>query len=490
MRKLLIVDDKRGCREAMRLIFSRDYTTLLAATVEEAQAVLAREPVDLVLLDVVMPGRSGLDLLRQIRTDHPEMPVIMVSASAAIPSVVEAIRQGALDFVCKPFDVENLSLVVRRAIETKRLHRQVAVLETELSATFSTREIVGRSPSFLAAIAQLTQAAATDATVLIQGESGTGKELAARLLHAQSLHRDEPFVAVHCAALPENLLESELFGHEKGAFTNADRQKPGRFELAGSGTLFFDEIGEMSTATQVKLLRVLQEREFMRVGGTRLIRTNARIVAATARDLRREAAEGRFREDLYYRLNVVQVRLPPLRERRDDIPLLLAHFLNRLGPTLHAVSRDFDTEALRRLCSYDWPGNVRELRNVVERVLVLHGREPVITAPVLPDEFHDAPARAAAVAPAPPVPVPVLAAPPPSAGRTLEEAVNAYERQLIAEALRQAGGIQTRAAESLGTTRRILRYKMQKLGLADADSLTTPPPEPDPPEAPPAPRLS
>ena len=462
MPKILIVDDELGSREALRVIFSHEYTVFSASTGEEARAVLSREQVDLVLLDVVMPGRSGLELLRQSHADYPDLPVIMVSASTAIPPVVEAIRQGAVDFIGKPFDVENIRHVVRRALETKRLHRQVAVLETELSVAFPTQEIVGRSPAFVAAIDQLHQAAATDATVLIQGESGTGKELAARLLHAQSPRRDEPFVAVHCAALPENLLESELFGYEKGAFTNADRQKPGRFELAGSGTLFFDEIGEMSAAMQVKLLRVLQEREFMRVGGTRLLHTNARIIAATARDLRRDAAEGLFREDLFYRLNVVRILLPPLRERRDDIPLLLAHFLGRLGPVLHAATRGFDSDALHLLCTYAWPGNVRELRNVVERVLVLHGRESTISASRLPEEFHAGPACGAVTADEPAVPAAIS---PPAEGLTLEEAVSAYEGQLIADALRKAGGVLTRAAESLGTTRRILRYKMEKLGL-------------------------
>lgn len=460
MPKLLIIDDEHGSRESMRLIFSRDYSVLLAGTAAEALAILMREQVDLVVLDVIMPGQSGLDLLRRIHAEYPDVPVIMVSASTSTPSVVEAIREGALDFVNKPFDVENIRYVVRRVLNNKRLHHQVAVLETELSNTFPTREIVGCSPAFVTAISQLEQAAATEATVLIQGESGTGKEIAARLLHAHSSRRDDPFVAVHCAALAENLLESELFGHEKGAFTNADRQKPGRFELAGAGTLFFDEIGEMSLATQVKLLRVLQEREFMRVGGTRLIHTNARIVSATARDLRREATGGRFREDLYYRLNVVQIRLPPLRERRDDIPRLLAHFVERLAPTLHASARCFDAEALRRLCAYDWPGNVRELRNVVERVLVLHGREEMLAAAMLPEEFHDAQVLAAASATV----VPSI----PAVGQTLEQAVDACEQRLIADALRQAGGVQTRAAEILGTTRRILRYKMEKLGIAVA----------------------
>ena len=291
MPKLLIVDDELGSRESLRLIFKSDYEVRLAASAAEALALVARETVDVVLLDVILPGQSGVDVLRQLQASFPGLPVIMVSASTSIPPVVEAIRLGALDFVSKPFDVESLRHTVRRALETGRLHRRVEVLESDVSRAFPTQTIVGRSPAFVAALEQLRKAAATDATVLIQGESGTGKELAARLLHAESPRRQEPFVAVHCAALSENLMESELFGHEKGAFTSADRQKPGRFDLAGAGTLFFDEVAEMSLATQVKLLRVVQEREFMRVGGTRVVRTNARIVSATARDLRQEVAE-------------------------------------------------------------------------------------------------------------------------------------------------------------------------------------------------------
>ncbi len=462
MSKLLVVDDERGSRESLRLIFCREYDVLLAANGEEALALLAQDPVALVLLDVMMPGLSGLDLLRQIHAIYPGLPAIMISAATAIPPVVEAIRMGALDFVAKPFDVENLRHVVRRALETDRLHRQVEVLEKDVARAFPTQAIVGCSPAFATALDQIRQAAATAATVLIQGESGTGKELAARLLHACSPRRTEPFVAVHCAALPENLLESELFGHEKGAFTGADRQKPGRFDLAAEGTIFFDEIGEMSLSMQVKLLRVIQEREFMRVGGTHLIRTRARIVSASARDLRQEVAAGRFRDDLFYRIGVVPVRLPPLRERPDDLPLLVAHFLAELGPDVQAVTRGFDAEALQRLCAYRWPGNVRELRNVVERLLVLHGREPVLCATLLPEEFHTA-AQSPAVAP------PVAQPSPPrrDAPVLLKDAVNACERHLIEEALLQADGVQTRAAARIGTTRRILRYKMAKLGIAD-----------------------
>ena len=467
MSRILIVDDERGSRESLRLVFSREFTVLLAATAREALDALAREPIDLVLLDVILPGSSGIDVLRQIHASYPGLPVIMVSASTAIPPVVEAIRLGALDFVNKPFDVEALRHAVRRALETSRLQRQVAALATDLSRTYPTQEIVGRNPAFVAALDQIRHAAATDATVLIQGESGTGKELAARLLHALSPRHDEPFVAVHCAALPESLMESELFGHEKGAFTSADRMKPGRFDLAGAGTLFFDEVGEMSPATQAKILRVVQEREFMRVGGTRVIRTSARLVSATARDLRRDATDGRFRGDLYYRLGVVPVMLPPLRERRDDIPLLVEHFVAHFGPALRARATRFDDAALGRLCAYDWPGNVRELRNIVERVLVLHGHDETIGSACLPEEFHATTRVPAAPAPAnaPPVAPPAAIPPPPAAPETLASSIDACERRMILDALQRSRGIQARAAERLGTTRRILRYKMEKLGI-------------------------
>jgi len=463
MPKLLIVDDERGPREALRQTLKTGYDVQVAASSAEAFDLLMRGSVDLALLDVRLPDQSGLELLRKIRPFWPDMPVIMVTAVKEVSTVVEAMNLGAVNFVVKPYDVEELRHVVRQALRNDRRDRKVEAMESDLSRAFPTQAIVGRSPAFVAALDQIRQAAATDATVLILGESGTGKELAARLLHSHSLRREEPFVAVHCAALPEFLLESELFGHEKGAFTGADRQKPGRFDLAAAGTIFFDEIGEMSLATQVKLLRVIQEREFMRVGGTRLIRTNARIVTATARDLRQEAAAGRFRDDLYYRIGVVPVRLPPLRERPDDLPLLVAHFFAELGPAVQAVSRGFDEEAMQLLSAYRWPGNVRELRNVVERVLVLHGRESVIRAALLPEEFR-ASARSAATA----VAVAALPVPPPSpAPAMLKNAVDAFERQLIEDALLQSGGVQTRAAARLGTTRRILRYKMAKFGIAD-----------------------
>lgn len=454
MKHVLVVDDEIGPRESLRMVFAGTYKVSLASSGEEALSILSNDPIDLMLLDVIMPGMGGLALLREARNLYPSLPVIMISASTSVRPVVEAMRDGAYDYVTKPFDVEEILHLCRRAIEGNTLHRRVEALESEVAREFPVEGIIGGSTAFRSALEDVRKAAVSDATVLIQGESGTGKELAARMLHSLSPRRDEPFVAVHCAALSEALMESELFGHEKGAFTGADRQKPGRFDLAGAGTLFFDEVSEMTLSTQVKLLRVLQEREFMRVGGTKVIRTNARVVAASGKDLRSEIEEGRFRDDLYYRLSVVPVHLPPLRDRSGDIPLLAKHFLHFFRQSIDAVTEDFAPEAMDLLQQYAWPGNVRELRNIVERMLVLHGRERLIATDSLPSEFVSRRLR-----------------PPAGEKGSLSDLVGSYERELIQDALAKADGVQTRAAEMLGTTRRILRYRMEKLELA-ADGAT------------------
>jgi len=461
MKNILIVDDERGSRESLKVIFQRDYKISLASSAEEALQSLSSNRVDLILLDVIMPEKDGLWALREIQKLYPDIPIVMVSASTSVRPVVEAIRSGAYDYVTKPYDVEDVRRLVERALESKALRRKIEILETEVSREYPVDGIVGTAPNFMLALESIRKAAETDATTLITGESGTGKELAARLLHSLSSRRDEPFVAVHCAALPEALMESELFGHEKGAFTHADRKKLGRFDLAGSGTLFFDEISETSMTTQVKLLRVLQEKEYMRIGGTQLIRTDARIVAATAKDLKQEVMEKRFRDDLFYRLNVVPVKLPPLRERTEDIPLLARYFLDYFKETLNASTRDISPRSMELLCRYPWPGNIRELRNLIERALVLHGQEPVLTPDFLPDELHGN----------------VQYRTSKKAGISLEESVNAFERQLVEDALHEANGVQTRAAERLGTTRRILKYRMEKLGIesnGNGTSMTTP----------------
>lgn len=453
MKHLLIVDDEHGSRESLRTVFDRDYAVSLAASADEALQCLEKDRVDLILLDVLMPEKDGLQFLKELQTMYPDMPVIMVSASTAVRPVVEAMRVGATDFVTKPFDVHEIRRTAARALESHALQRRVEVLQGEISREYPIDGIVGASLPFKRALQDARKAAESDAVVLIHGESGTGKELVARSIHAWSRRCEEPFVPVHCAGLPEQLLESELFGYEKGAFTGADKRKPGRFDLAGNGTLFFDEVSEMPMSVQVKLLRVLQEREFMRVGGTHVIRANARILAATGKDLRVEIRAGRFRDDLYYRLNVVPLQLPPLRERQEDIPLLAQSFLNALRSALNCRTAGFAPEAMQRLCAYTWPGNVRELRNIIERMLVLHGRHASVQAAFLPEEFgtHTAPEAAE-----------------PAECRNLSDAVSRYERRLIERALSESGGVQTAAAQRLGTTRRVLKYRMEKLDISPA----------------------
>ena len=451
MKHILIVDDDIGSRESLRAIFEGTYQVSTADGAAAAEQVLAGNRVDLLLLDVIMPEKDGIEFLHEARVRYPDLPVIMVSASTSVRPVVEAMQKGAFDFVTKPFDVEEMRRVGKRALESNSLQRHVENLQDQIAEEYPVHGIIGRSAAFRASLENARRAADSDANILITGESGTGKELAARLIHALSNRAQEPFVPVNCGALPESLMESELFGHEKGAFTDADHQKLGRFDLAGSGTLFFDEVGEMSLTTQVKLLRVLQEKEFMRVGGTRVIHTSARIVTASNVNLKAAVEAREFREDLFYRLSVVPVALPPLRDRLEDIPILARYFLNQFKSDIQCRAEDFDADAMELLCRYKWPGNVRELRNVVERMLVLHGTASVITSACLPEEFHSN-----------------GSSPPPSpldSSLSLSEAVNAFERRLVENALRDANGVYTRAAEILGTTRRILKYRMEKLNI-------------------------
>jgi DNA-binding NtrC family response regulator len=446
MKSMLIVDDDRGSRESLRQIFTPLYQIHLAENAAQALDHLAKHPVDIVLLDVIMPEKDGVTLLKELNDLHPGLPCIMVSASLSVRPVVEAIQAGACDFVMKPFDVQEIRRIVARVLETSTLRRRVEILQREVAGEYSAGELVGQSPALLKTLQAVEQAAMSTATVLIQGESGTGKELIARRLHTLSTRSEEPFIPIHCSALPETLMESELFGHEKGAFTGANSRKLGRFDLAGSGSLFFDEVGEMSLLIQVKLLRVLQEREYMRVGGTAVIRTHARIITATSRILEEEVRHHRFRDDLFYRLNVVPITLPPLRDRSGDIPLLTHHFLKTFSQSMSFSVQEFSPEAQELLNHYAWPGNVRELRNLIERTLVLHGKESRILPEHLPEALYKKP----------------VTPPPPLSALPLDATVAACERDLIVDALRQTNGIQTKAAQLLGTTRRILGYKMKK----------------------------
>ena len=452
MKQILIVDDEKGSRASLRAVMEASHQVHAVSNAKEAMHVLASHPIDLIFLDVLMPDQDGISLLKDVQALYPRMPIIMVSASTSVRPIVESMRSGAFDFITKPFEIAEIRRTARKALETGTLTRNVEVLQTSISEEFPIHDIVGTEPAFLDALENAKKAAHTDTTVLICGESGTGKELVARLIHNMSERVQEPFVPVHTGALPETLMESELFGHEKGAFTSADKQKPGRFDLAGSGTLFFDEVSEMSLATQVKLLRVIQEKEFMRVGGTRVIRTNARILAASNMDLRSAVDKGTFRNDLYFRLSVIPVALPPLRDRMADIPLLAHHFLTLYRQRLGAMAEDFHDDAVTLLSTYAWPGNIRELRNVVERMLVLNPRERHIQAHHLPDEFRTKSSTCAPV----------------FSNRkigNLADAVDSFERTLVQQALLEANGVQTKAAELLGTTRRILKYRMDKLSI-------------------------
>jgi len=465
MKQLLIVDDEQGSRQSLHAVFSGHYKVHLADSAKAAMAVLNDHRVDLVMLDYLMPDMDGVALLKEIQARYPDIPFVMVSASSTVRPVVDAMRAGAFDFVPKPFDLQEIRAVVARALEHSVLKRQVEVLQGEVARSYPVNAIIGDSPAMRQVLEIVQRVATTDTTALILGESGTGKELIARQLHSLSSRKDDPFIPIHCGSLPDTLMESELFGHERGAFTGADRRKPGRFDMAGSGTIFFDEISETTPATQVKLLRVIQEREYMRVGGTQIIRTNARLLAACNKDLTKEVQEGRFREDLYYRLNVIPITVPPIRERRDDIPLLINYFVHTFQQGMNIALETVAPETMELLTTYNWPGNVREMKNVIERAVVLHGHQRVLPPESLPLEFRK---KSTTVSFASSKEVHPMEEPPLMV-TSLQDAVADYERKLVERALREAGGIQTRAAEILGTTRRILKYRMDKLNILDKE---------------------
>ena len=443
--QVLVIDDEEDLRWALAKALSQDgYTVLTAGRAAEGLEVLERQSVSLVLLDLKLPDMDGLDVLPRIKQRHPGTPVIMITGYGTIETAVQALKRGAAGYVTKPFDLHELRLVVRRILEINRLHNELDFLRSELTRNY--QDLVGCSKAILELRELIRRVAPTDATVLITGESGTGKEVVAVAIHRLSPRRDGPFVPVNCAAVPEHLLESELFGHEKGAFTGAVKRHIGRFEVAHRGTIFLDEVAEMPPAMQVKLLRVLQDKSFTRVGGGETVRVDMRVIAATNRPIEEAVAGGRFREDLYYRLNVVRIHIPPLRERKEDIPLLVRHFLQRFRP--YYQSPGITEEAMALLCRYHWPGNVRELQNVVERALILcQGEE--IQPRHLPRELQNGPSHLLPCLPAG------------SEDMTLEQ----VEKVLIQRALAKTGGNRTQAARLLGISRSALLYRMHKFGL-------------------------
>ena len=442
MPSLLIVDDEANIRSSLGAALGREgYQVDGAAHLGEARARL-REAYDLVLLDVWLPDGSGIDLLREVAAHDPETVVIMMSGHATIDAAVEATRLGAFDFLEKPVGLERLLVLLRNALATRSLAAENRRLRPQAA-----HAIVGRSPTVRKLLREIELAGASAARVLIRGEHGTGKELVARALHASGPRRDLPFVAVNCSAIPEELVESELFGHERGAFTGATQARRGRFEEAHGGTLFLDEVGDLSPRAQTKLLRVLQEGELNRVGGNRTIKVDVRVIAATNRDLEASARAGGFREDLYFRLAVIPITVPPLRERVEDLPLLIEHFAHEVARESGIRSSSFDPEALERLARYGFPGNVRELCNLVERLMIMNPGAAIGASHV------------SAV-------LPQLDAASADSPRSLADAVQGFERRHIQEALRATGGNMTQAAARLGLERSHLYKRMKKLGLS------------------------
>jgi two-component system NtrC family response regulator len=447
---ILIVDDEKNYHLPLTALFQGEgYETLSAYSGREAREILTERDVDLVLSDMTMPDGDGLELLTHIKDVKPEIPVIMLTAFGTVERAVEAMKLEAFDYLTKPCPNEEVLRTVAKALEVGRLSRQVKELNLALTRRYSLDRLIGKSKPMLELYQMLEKVAPTKTNILITGESGTGKELAAQTIHYNSPRSDKPFVAVNCSALTPTLLESELFGHEKGAFTDARSSRAGRFELAHEGTLFLDEVGEMDPGLQVKLLRVLQERCFERVGGGQSIKVDVRLITATNRDLKQEVAQGRFREDLFYRLNVVHLHLPPLREKLDDLPLLAAHFLKIYSEENGLPQRTLARETLRLMYAYKWPGNVRELGNAIERGVVLSsGKE--IRPEDLPEEISGET----------PWLLKVLRLLP--EGLSLEAAVSALEEGLLRAALTTGGGVQSRAAEALGLKKNSFKYKWDK----------------------------
>ncbi|MGA8893615.1 MAG: sigma-54 dependent transcriptional regulator [Anaeromyxobacteraceae bacterium] len=466
MAHVLIVDDETNIRRVLAAMLKRDgYEVTAAADGEQAVAAMHRAPVDVVVTDLVMPRMGGLDLLRHVASAHPDVPVIMITAHGTVDTAVEAMKAGAFDYITKPFDQEDLRKVVAKAVRAKVLEGQ----HVHPPAGDGERPpLVGQSPAMRAVYDVIARVADSPSTVLITGESGTGKELVAQAIHRGSSRRTQPLIKVNCAAIPKDLVESELFGYEKGAFTGAVGSKPGRFELADGGTLFLDEIGEIPVEMQVKLLRALQESEFERVGGIKTLRVDVRLIAATNRDLEALIADGRFREDLFYRLNVVPIALPPLRDRREDIPLLVQHFIEKYDRRLGKKVERVDEAAMEVLVGYGWPGNIRELENVMERS-VLFADGPLVTVAQLPGTLRERTAGAA-------IPVAAvgaigaIAAPSGASMKDIvRQAQSELERTLISRALEETDGNVTRAAKKLQISRKSLQVKMKELGLRGID---------------------
>jgi DNA-binding NtrC family response regulator len=450
MSTILIVEDEAKMRRLLELdLADAGYQTLSAENAEGGLVLLREHFVDLVLTDLKLPGMGGLEFLHSVKRHDAAMPVVVMTAFGSVETAVEAMKAGAGDYVLKPFSLAEMRLVIQRELDLRRLRAENLTLREELGRRFQHPNVVARSPKMQEVLATVERVAATNSTVLLGGESGVGKDLVARVIHEQSRRASGPFVKINGTAIPENLLESELFGYEKGAFTGASALKRGKFEMADKGTLFLDEIGDVPLTTQVKLLRVLQEREFERLGGTRTLKVDVRLIAATNRDLREALEQGTFREDLYYRLNVVPIDIAPLRQRREDIPELVDLFVKRFSADMPNTVTGVSPAALQRLTTYHWPGNVRELQNVIERACAL-ARGTVLEEGDIQLDAH-------------------RARPSDGVGNFLPEGMTLeqWEDEMIQESLRRANGNKSQAARLLGLSRNALRYRLSKIGIND-----------------------
>jgi two-component system response regulator PilR (NtrC family) len=453
--RILVVDDERSMRELLAIVLRREgYEVLLAENGRAAIDTLEREPIDLLISDIKMPDMSGVEVLRAAKRIDQDILGIMITAFASTDTAVEAMRLGACDYLSKPFDVDLLKMKVREKIENRQIRQENVLLKRTLGLTHQYANIIGRSEGMLDVFKMIETVARTNSTILLTGESGTGKGLVAQAIHFQSLRRDKPMVSLNCGAMPEALLESELFGHMRGAFTSADTNKKGLLEVAEKGTIFLDEIGEMSPVMQVKLLRVLQERRFRRVGGLDEVLADIRVIAATNQNLSKAVVEGRFREDLYYRINVIPIALPPLRDRREDIPLIAEHFLTKYTEQMGKSVTSISHAAMELLLAHDWPGNIRELENVLERAVALEATPSILPESLPPTVRRGEPRNGSQRAESLP-----------AVGFDLEAHVQGIERGYIAEALQRAGGVQVKAAELLGMSFRSFRYYVKKYNL-------------------------
>ena len=448
---ILIVDDEPSQRSVLSgYLKKKRHATFEAGSVAAAVGVFSAHPIDVVFTDFKMPHGSGLDLLKELRKLHSQAAVVIMTAFGTIEGAVSAMREGAFDYLTKPINLDELDLLLDRVREISSLRSENLILRERLAETFSFSGFIAQSDAMQSVLSLAARVAQSSASVLIRGESGTGKELIAQAIHVAGERKEKPFVAVNCAALNENLLESELFGHEKGSFTGADRQRRGRFEMADGGTMFLDEIGDITPATQVKLLRVLQEQQFERVGGSESINVDVRVLAATNKNLEDAIKNGTFREDLFYRLNVVTIDVPPLRRHRDDIPPLLDHYLHRFAKESKRKKLAFSKEAWEKLLRYDYPGNVRELENIVQRAVIMSRGDHVMMDD-LPQIVRDFAVESALEQG--------------SRNLSFTEQVERLEKEMIFEALRLAGSNQSRAAKQLGISERNLRYRLKKWGV-------------------------